>query len=316
MMSVAQSIRRRARMLALLCSVAVPGVAAAQPQQVAGMRVTLQPPAGFIPAVRFAGFQREEARASIMVAEVQAAFTLMESRLTAQAFAGQGMILRGSEPLAVDSLRGRLISATQRAPDGVTYDKWVLMFGDDSVTAIVTATYPQDSAGSFSEPMKQAVLSARWSQAPADPLEGIGFRVTTGPRLRIATRLGNSVAINETGTLPNTVPGAPLLVIGRSVAEVDLSDLEAFARRRLMQMPGISSHSNLSGGPLTIDGGAAYQLTADAVQTEGSTPLKLFQVVLAEGSHYILVQGFVAADCAADFIPEFESIARSLRRTQ
>jgi hypothetical protein len=164
--------------------------------------------------------------------------------------------------------------------------------------------------------MKQAVLSARWSQAPADPLEGIGFRVTTGPRLRIATRLGNSVAINETGSLPNTEPGAPLLVIGRSVAEVDLSDLEAFARRRITQMPGISNLSNVSGGPLTIDGGAAYQLTADAVQTDNSVPLKLFQVVLAEGSHYILVQGFVAADRAADFIPEFESIARSLRRTR
>ena len=303
-------------MLALLCSVAMPGAAAAQPQQVAGMRVTLQPPAGFIPAVRFAGFQREEARASIMVAEVQAAFSLMESRLTPQAFAGQGMVLRASEPFAVDSLRGRLISATQRAPDGVTYDKWVLMFGDDSVTAIVTATYPQDSAGSFSEPMKQAVLSARWSQAPADPLEGIGFRVTTGPRLRIATRLGNSVAINETGTLPNAEPGAPLLVIGRSVAEVDLSDLEAFARGRMTQMPGISDHSNVSGGPLTIDGGSAYQLSADAVQIDDSTPLKLYQVVLAEGSHYILTQGFVAADRAADFIPEFESIARSLRRTR
>lgn len=302
-------------MLALLCAAAAPGAAAAQPQQVAGVRVTLHPPAGFIPAVRFPGFQREAARASIMVTEVQAAFSLMESRLTPQAFAGQGMVLRGSEPFAVDSLRGRLISATQRAPDGVTYDKWVLMFGDDSVTAIVTATYPQDSAGSFSEPLKQAVLSARWTQAPADPLEGIGFRVNTGPRLRIATRLGNSVAINETGTLPNTVPGAPLLVIGTSVAEVDLSDLEAFARRRLTQMPGISSYSNVSGGPLTIDGAAAYELTADAVQTDDSTPLRLFQVVLAEGSHYILVQGLVAADRAADFIPEFESIARSLRRT-
>lgn len=315
-MSVAQSIRRRARMLALLCAVAAPGVAGAQPQQVAGMRVTLQPPAGFIPGVRFPGFQREAARASIMVTEVQAPFSLMEARLTPEAFAGQGMVLRGSEPFAVDSLRGRLISATQRAPDGVTYDKWVLMFGDDSATAIVTATYPQDSASSFSEPMKQAVLSARWSQAPADPMEGIGFRVTTGPRLRIATRLGNSVAINETGTLPNTVPGAPLLVIGTSVAEVDLSDLEAFARGRLTQMPGISNYSNVAGGPLTIDGAAAYQLTADAIQSDDSTPLRLFQVVLPEGSHYILVQGLVAVDRAADFIPEFESIARSLRRTR
>lgn len=316
-MPIAEFLRRRGRALAILLALAAPAAAAAQPQPVAGMRVVLQPPEGFIPAPRFAGFQREEARASIMVTELEAPFSLMESRLTTQAFAREGMRMRSSEPFAVDSLRGRLIAVTQNAPDGVTYDKWVLMFGDDRFTSIVTGTYPAESAGALSEPLKQAVLTSRWgSGPPADPLEGLGFRVTPGPRLRIANRTGNAIALNESGSLPNPDPAAPFVVIGSSISEVDLTDVEAFARRRMGQIATISQTSNVTGGPVSIDGAAGYEMFADAVHAESSLPLRVYQVVLAEGRHYILIQGFVGADRAEDVIPEFQALARSLRRTR
>lgn len=315
LMSLADRFRRRGSLLAFLLALAAPALARAQPQPVVGMRVMLQPPEGFIPAARFAGFQREEARASIMVAEVPAPFSLMETRLTPQSFTGEGMQLRSSEPFAVDSLHGRLLAVTQAAPDGLTYHKWVLMFGDDSVTAIVTATYPEASAASLGEPMKQAVLSSRWSAAPADRMAGLGFRVTEG-RLRLAHRVGNAILLNESGSTATPTPGAPLLVVGSSVAEVDLSDVEAFARRRIAQMEGVSGFANLAGASITVDGGAAYELIGDAVDAQDGTPVKVYQVIIPEGSHFILIQGFMAADRVADFIPEFQAVARSLRRAR
>lgn len=313
-MPVAEFLRRRGWALAILLSLAAPAVAAAQPQPVPGMRVTLQPPEGFIPGARFAGFQREEARASIMVTELPVSFSLMEARLTTESLAREGMQLRGSEPFSVDSLRGRLLAVTQNAPDGVTYEKWVLMFGDDSVTAIVTATYPQASAATLSEPMKQAVLSSRWNgQGPADRLAGLGYRITERPRLRIANRTGNMLLLNESGALPHP-PGSPMLAIAPSISEVDMSDVEAFARRRLAQTEGMTRLTNLTGTALSIDGAAAYELVADAVDAEDGKPVKLYQMVLAEGRHYILIQGFAAPDRAAEVIPEFREVARSLRR--
>jgi hypothetical protein len=127
--------------------------------------------------------------------------------------------------------------------------------------------------------------------------------------------VGTAVLINDSGAPSNADPAAPLLVIAPSISEVDLTDLEAFARGRVMQAPEVSGISNLAGEALTIGGEAAYELIGDGVDTESSTPLKVFQVVIAEGSHYLLVHGFVGADRAAEFIPEFKAVARSLRRT-
>lgn len=314
-MSVVERFRR-GWIAALLLALAAPGAAAAQPQAVPGTRVTLQPPEGFVPAERFTGFQRAESGASIVVVQLEAPFTEMEGRLTAEAFAEQGMRVRSSEQLSVDSMRGRLVAVTQEAR-GTTFDKWALMFGDDAVTVIVTATYPRHVADSLSEPMKRAVLSARvGARAPANPLEGLNFRITEGSRLRIAQRVGNMLLLNESGRLPNAGPESPFLVVGASVSPVELGDLEAFARRRITQTVSFSQVSNVSGAPVSIDGSPAYELFADAVHTESSTPVKLYQVVVAEGSHYHLIQASAGVGAATEFIPEFQAIARSLRRTR
>ena len=65
-----------------------------------------------------------------------------------------------------------------------------------------------------------------------------------------------------------------------------------------------------------LDGADAYEMITDAVHTESGTPLRVYQVVIAEGSHYLLVQGYVGADRAAELIPAFQAVARSLRRTR
>lgn len=314
-MPITQFLRRGPR-LGLLLSLAAPMAAAAQPQAVVGTRVTLQPPAGFVAADRFPGFANPESGASIMVTEVPAAFSQVTAGFTREQMAPRGMTLRGSESLTIDGRPGLLLSITQSAR-GVVFDKWMLAFGNDSAVVLVTGTYPQAAASRLGEPIKQAVLSARLSAAgPTDRFEGLGFRVTESSRLRIATRMGNTLALNETGTVPETAPGAPFLVVGSSFSEVDLADLEAFSRRRAMQIATLSGVSNLSGGPVTIDGAAAYELFADAVDGDDGKPLRVYQVILAEGNHYIMVQGFVGTERAAEFIPEFQSIARSLRRTR
>jgi hypothetical protein len=315
-MSFADLLRRRGTALAILLALAAPAAAAAQPQPVPGTRVTLQPPDGFIPAERFSGFQRAEENASIVVVQLEAPFTEMEGRLTDGAFAEQGMRVRGSEQLSVDSLRARLVSVTQEAR-GEAFDKWALMFGDGEVTVIVTAAYPQRLAGSLSEPMRRAVLSARLGdRAPADPLAGLNFRIDEGPRLRIAQRLGNMLLLNETGRIPNPGPSSPFLVVGVSIAPVDLGDLEAFSRRRITQTVSFSQISNVTGSTVTIDGSPAYELFADAVETGSSMRVRLYQVVVAEGTHYHLIQASVSVESAAEFIPEFQAIARTLRRTR
>jgi hypothetical protein len=307
---------RRGWVAALFLSLPITSAAAAQPQRVAGTRVMLQPPEKFVVAERFPGFQRDSVGASIMVTEVEAPFRQLAARLTAEGLASRGMQLRSADSLTIDGRAARLLAVTQEA-SGVTFDKWLVVFGNDSATVIVTATYPQQFAATLGDPMRQAVLSSRLSATgPADPLEGIGFEFDPGSRMRISKRVGNMVLLDDTGTFPNPDSTAPLLAIGSSISTGDMTDLEGFARRRVTQTDGVSGIANLRGEALTIDGKAAYQLIGDGVDTDTSTPLKVFQVVIAEGDHYMLVLGFVGANRAAEFIPEFQAITRTVRRTQ
>lgn len=301
-------------MIAVLFVATGPAVLAAQPQVVTGTSVTLEPPPGFIPAERFMGFGREAALASIMVSELDAPFGQMVERLTPEAFAAQGMTVHTLDSLSLDGVPARLLSLTQEV-DGVPFDKWVVMFGDDTVTTIVTAAYPSDSAASLGEPMRQAVLTARRGAAPSDPLVGLGFGLDFG-RLRVAERMGNTLALNESGALPNEDVAAPLVVVGRSVAPADLSDLEAFSRRRVTRLGSKLEFTGISGGgPVTLAIGAGYELYADAVDTESGTTIHVYQVVIPDGDHYFLLQGLIGADRADEVLPEYQALARSLRRT-
>lgn len=314
-MSVAQTLPPRAWMLALALAAALPAAAHAQPQPVLGTHVVLYPPADFIPSERFTGFQRAELLASIVVTEMDVPYAEMDSELTSERMREAGMVVHSDQVFPVDGEAGRVVSVTQDV-DGVPFDKWMLMFGNDSSLTMVVGSYPQSSADSLAQPVRLAVLSARRvTMHSADPFAGLPFRITPGPRLRIADRMSHALGLNETGTLPNPEPESPFLVVGVSHNEVDLSDLEAFARTRLEQTSSIEGLRNVTGSPVTIDGAPGWEIFADAANMDG-VPLKVYQVVLSEGRHYILFQGFVGADRADSFLPEFQSIARSLRRTR
>jgi hypothetical protein len=317
LMDIATSFRRCGWMLAAVLTLAAPAGALAQPREVIGTSITLEPPAGFTQAERFSGFGQEATLASIMVTELPGAFSEMDARLTPEALAEGGMTVRSADSLTVGGRPGRLFALTQQV-DGVAFEKWVLIFGDDDGTAFVTGAYPRESAATLSEPIRLAVLSARRSGRPVgDPFEGIGFWIDPGSRLRIAERMGNTLAINDTGTLPNADAGAPFLVVGSSINEVELDDVEAFSRTRAARLGDKVRLSAITGGgPVTIDGGAGWELFADVVQIDDEMPIRMYQVVIPEGNHYILVQAFVDEARAAEFIPEFQAIARTLRRTR
>ena len=308
---------RRGCMAALLLSFALATGAVAQPQDVIGARVTLEPPAGFTPADRFPGFEHAPSGASIMVTEMPAeAFVELRDGFTAEALAARGMTLRASEALTIGGREGVLLAVSQSAR-GTDFHKWIALFGGDSATVIVTGTYPAAAAGELGESMRQAVLSARLREGPPrDPFEGLAFRIVETPHLKIATRMTNMIALNESGDLSHPRPGEAVLVVGLSFSEVQVGDVEAFARRRIQQIATVSDVGAVRGGPVTIDGLAGHELFAEGRNVNAGIPMRIYQVLLPDGAGYILVQGVVRADRADELIPEFQAVAHSLRRTQ
>lgn len=120
-MTLVNSLRRGWVAAMILCAAAATD-AAAQPQDIAGVRVRLQPPEGFTPATRYPGFEHAASGSSIMVTEMAAPLYALTAGFTTEGLASHGITLRASEPITVDGREGLLISVTQTAR-GVEFGK-------------------------------------------------------------------------------------------------------------------------------------------------------------------------------------------------
>ena len=312
------SLGRVFRLLAMaLVMAATPWLTAAANERVPGTKVTLVPPAGFVPAEQFPGFQRVEAASSIMVTEMSAPSAEIRTAMTAEGLATRGMTLLNALPGKVADHDATLLHVSQIA-NGAVFEKWMLVFGDQANTVMVVATFPQALSASLSEPMRQSVLSTRWDPTQQVGLfDGLKFRVAETGRLKFARRVSNMIMLTRAGDQGPVAPGDPFAVVGASLSQIDVAaNLEGFSRQRLSQTAEITGLAGLVGRPTEVDGLPAYELTAEAKDLNTGTPLSLYQLVVAEGSHYYLVQGLVGQAQSQRYLPEFRQIAESLRRAR
>lgn len=285
-------------------------------ERVPGTKVTLEPPPGFSRAEQFPGFQKAEVGSSVMVNELSGPVSQLRAGLTEEGLASRGMMLLDSQKISLDGREALLLHVSQVAA-GTQFEKWIVVFGDAAQSVMVVATFPQAVAGSMSEPMKQSVLSARWNPgAQVSGFEGLPFQLKENSVLKIANRISNTVILTRDGVRGPVSPEDPLLVVGASVSEIDLSDIEGFSRQRIAQTAGIDRLANIEGKTTTVDGLPVYELNAEARDVKSGTPIRIYQLVVADQRRYFLVQGLVGASAAAGFLPQFREIAHSLRRAQ
>lgn len=284
-------------------------------EHVAGTKVWLEPPAGFAAESQYPGFRNVDSGATIMVTEVPGPIDRLRSGMTRSGLAGRGMTLVETSDVKVGDHDAQLLLVSQSAA-GVVYEKWIVVFGTPTDSVFIVATYPEGSAKALREPMKKAVLSARWNLgAEIDHFDGLPFRVTESAGLKIANRVSNLLMLTEGGVEGAVTPNDPLLVVGASISEVDLRELKAFSETRLRQGEQISDVKNVIGSATKVDGLPAYEIMAEATDANSATPLRVYQLVVADGSRYFLAQGFVGATRVDEFMPQFREVAKSIRRS-
>jgi hypothetical protein len=281
--------------------------------QVPGTRIMMTPPAGFTTAQQFPGFEWPGRAAAILVSELPGSTTDVRAGFTAEALASRGMTLLASEAVSVGEQDGRLYQVQQTSA-GIVIEKWLLLFGGADRTALIVGTFPQGSAVDLREPIRRALLSARWhSGPPPSPFEGLPFRITESAMLETSGRMANTVMLTRPGATPPLPADEPLLVVGTSAGKVAISDLEAFARRRVQQTAEVTGIANITGEQTTVGTLPAYELLCDAREASSGAALRLYQLVAADGDRYVLVQGMVSAARAPLFVPEFQRIAHSIQ---
>jgi hypothetical protein len=293
-----------------------PCILLAERHRVPGTHLTIEPPAGFSPAEQFPGFYRAEFGASVMVTELPGPAAEVQNGMTKDGLAARGMVLLESQPVQVDGREGSLLHIRQEAA-GLDYLKWFLVAGDERGTTLVVGTFPASEAALLSAPVRQAVLSSAWDrQAKVDLFEGLLFRLEPTPKLKIANRMNNMVIFNEEGSLSPLGPGEPFYIAGNAVAKTDIPDLEAFSRTRALQSANISLLRNARGRPIRIDGLDAYELLAEATHRGSGIPIQFYQVIAPADGTYFILQGFVEAGRAVEFLAEFRHITDSFRKVK
>lgn len=287
---------------------------AAQPVRVAGTSVTLAPPPGFTPSARFPGFERADFQASIMVTEVPSPMSELTRGMTAAGLATRGMTLISSARQQLDGRPALLLHVSQPAA-GSLFLKWMIVIGDAKASVMVVGTFPKSAESELSAAVRESVLSTRSNVAAApDHFEGLPFRVSATPALKIAGRMSNMLLLTESGKIEPQKADAALLAIGSSVAAVKIDDLKAFSEERAVQTRQLKGIRITRGSSMMLDGTAAYELVAEGTDTATGKAVTLYQVVMPDAGGYLLMQGLVSASRSTIMVPEFRRAAATFRR--
>ena len=288
----------------------------AQAVRVAGTSVALAPPPGFQPSSRFPGFERPDLQSAVMVTEIPGPAADLSRGMTAANLATRGMTLLSSRKNVVDGREVLLLKVSQPA-GGTTVHKWMIVTGDAKTSVMIVGTFPREHESAIGDAMRESLLTARWSAAATPPthFEGLPFRVSATPTLKVAGRVSNMLMLTESGQMGPQGPDAALFIVGASLAQVDVSDLKAFAKVRASQTKQLQGLRVSAEEATTVGNEAAYEIVAEGTDIATGRIVTLYQVVLPDPQGYVLMQGMVASTRAAAMVPEFRRVAQTFRRT-
>lgn len=276
--------------------------------------VKLVRPSGFDDAENFHGFQQPSTQSSVMVMMIPGPFSETTRGFTAEQLKTRGMTLRSKANIAIDGNAGVLLSVTQNAY-GTEFAKWIVAFGNENETTLVTATFPKSEETNLSNQLKAVVLSTKIDDAPAPPPGAdVGIAIVPSANLKITRGVGKMLVYTKDGTIPAKSPEDPLFIAAPSLSNVPIDNKRKFAVQRLFQTAHTKIGSVTSNNEITIDGLDGYEILAEGEDADSGTPLRIYQVVLYDDGSYILMQGLVGANVANHYLPEFKTMARSLTR--
>lgn len=287
--------------------------AAAELLGLPGTSVSLEPPEGFVLSTRFPGVQNTDRRSSIVVTELYVPIEQVLAGLTGEKLSARGMTLRESQSVKIGGHPALLLLCSQTV-GGVPFEKWMGVFGDETASVLLVASYPQASISELRADVREALLSVRWQpNRNADPFAGLTFIARESSELKVLRRIQNTIVFARPEGGAASAPGEPFAIVGSSRSDEPMDDVEAFARLQLSGTDEITDLRDLSGHATRVGGWPAFELTARANDLETATPLSLYQMVVVATDRYYLIRGIAGEDRFDRYEPQFRLIAESLR---
>jgi hypothetical protein len=289
--------------------------ALAESATVRGTRVQVEAPAGFKPAANFSGYTNGDHSASVMVTEMPIPFDAATGGFNQAGLESKGMKLISKTPATSGDYKGFIIEVKQSAY-GVDFYKWINVFGDASMTVLVTATFPATQDDALSEKLKSTVLSARFDAGAKtpEPMDDLPFTVTGTTSLKIAGRVQNTLLLTPSGkmTPSEEADNKSVFVVGQALSDIEIPDKNGFARARLQKTDNLSDIKILDEKDTTVGGMPAREILASAKGKKGEQLFILQTIAYGRGSYFIM-QGISEMSTRTRMEYEFRTVVNSLK---
>lgn len=280
---------------------------------VAGTKISLVPPAGFVATTTFTGFQQVETSASIVVAEIPGPYDEMAKGFTKEAIKTRGVDLLTKETLQLNGYPATLIRAEQAAY-GSTFSKLILFFGNKEQTIMLNGMCPKDAPNLLKE-LEVALFSAVYQpNKVVNPLGSASFEVTVAKtKLKFAAMMTGMLMYSVDGKVPTQSTDKTNLTVGSSLAQVAVKDAKLYAINHVKQLPVSIKIDPANIKPLTIDAISGYEIVAYGQDPKTKKPEMVYQVMLFSDDLYYLIVGTANDDFPAN-LALFKSVSSTFRR--
>jgi hypothetical protein len=272
-------------------------------------------PVGFTKSTSFYGFEQVETSSSVMLSKIPGPFAKVTQGFNKSTLATRGIDLISKKPIKIDNQSGLLLNVSQSAY-GQKFLKWIVVFGNDRETNVITATFPADKP-QLSKPLKQVVLGVVPSKIADRAFSSLMFDVTEVEglaRVKNVAAFGKALAFTKDGNMPSAALTDPLLLVTTSLGAVPVGDKKSFAQQRLSNYPQIKVERVITTNEVTIDNVPGWEIIANARDLKTQSALKVYQVMLfPKSGGYVLTIGIVGDKQADLYLPKFKAIALSYR---
>lgn len=245
-----------------------------------GSRVGLVPAEGLVVAKEFLGFESEDQKTKVGVAEIPAAaFEAVETALKEGKSAGPG-----SKPEPFETAAGKGYITSDTGKDGaVTVRMYsVIAPSADKFTGYVIVQVRDDAAKPLSDEAVRKMLSTAVLRKTVPTEEQLGllpFKIGDLSDFKTVRTLAprSSILLTD-GTEDTTLDGAPYMVIGIIGPSPEKADDRGrFAQQVAATIPGLRNARIASNEPMRIDGTPGFETRIEAVTGKNDTPVSVVQ---------------------------------------
>ncbi|WP_373544775.1 hypothetical protein [Chamaesiphon sp.] len=279
------------------------------------VELAIRQPSGFIKATAFYGFEQSTTNSSIVITKIPGSYSQVTGGFTRAGLATRGISLISKQNVKIENQSGLLLNVAQSAY-GQKFRKWILVFGDEQNTRIVTATFPSENANKLGAQLKQVVLAVSLRTSSTAAVSSLPFTIAAVKGLspvESATGVGKVAVFTKDGKIPTAAPTDPLFIVAPSLGAVPVLDQQSFATRRLSGYP-ITDTVVKSTNEIAIDNLTGWEIVADGRDRQTKVPLTIYQIVLyPKQGGYVLMTGIVGDKQAQIYLPKFKAMAITYR---